>query len=670
VAQAEQKLSTLRYRPAVDGLRAVAILPVIGFHLREAWVPGGFLGVDVFFVISGFLISSMISAELDRGSFRFLSFWARRVRRIMPALLTMILLTFVASLQLVTDIELGSIAEDGRAAALSYANFWMHSKIGNYWGSAAESSPFLHAWSLSVEEQFYVVYPLFLVALARLKLDRRVALGVALVLSLTLFVFVSKTDPTLAFYMLPTRAWELLLGALTASVAPQLVARTPTWVRAGASSLGLLLIGVALFTLDGRHGIGPLAALPAFGSALVLLDSGREGGLNAVLGSKPLVYVGRISYSLYLWHWAVIILAGMREMNGGPQVLVRWLLVATFVAATLSYFLVERPARVWRHGAWIALALLLAVVGLSIRFVSRAEAFQSSGAFNPVVSYSAYYDATPIIKEPVQVATINPQHPKLGAWAGVVGRLRNPKFAEAYKNGGIPGGTRSLGEPAELILIGDSHGCMWGKTVDEAASELRLGAAFFTFDGNVPFFPIPLEGRVSHGEGFTDEMFQQFARGLLQNIDDWKPRIMILAARWEDKSKADFHNAGLLADYATKAGAKVLFINNPPMLPWVNASTAARLELLSLKGVPGLAQYETARQPIKKVELANERIKKMASEVPGARVLDVYSALSKQDQVKVLNGRDVVYLDDDHLTYPGTSLFKDELKQLLSEMLR
>ena len=141
-------MSTLRYRPAVDGLRAVAILPVIAFHLREAWVPGGFLGVDVFFVISGFLISSMIATELDQGSFHFSSFWMRRVRRIMPALLTMVLVTFLASRRLVTDMELGPIGEDGRAAALSYANFWMHAKVGNYWGSAAESSPFLHAWSL------------------------------------------------------------------------------------------------------------------------------------------------------------------------------------------------------------------------------------------------------------------------------------------------------------------------------------------------------------------------------------------------------------------------------------------------------------------------------------------------------------------------------------------
>jgi hypothetical protein len=371
-----------------------------------------------------------------------------------------------------------------------------------------------------------------------------------------------------------------------------------------------------------------------------------------------------------LWHWAVIILASMYEMNGGQPVLLRWLIAATFVAATLSYFLVERPARGWRYGVWVALALLVAVVGMSTQFVNRAEAFQSSGTFNPVVSYSGYYDATPIIKEPAQVATINPQDPKLGAFAGVVGRVPNPKFAGAYKNGGIPGGTRAFGEPAELILIGDSHGCMWGKTVDEVASELRLGAAFFTFDGNVPFFPIPIEGRPSHGEGFTDEMFLQFARGLLQNIDTWKPRILILAARWEDKSKADFHNAGLLADYATKAGAKVLFINNPPILPWVNASSAARLELLGLKGVPGMAQYALARQPIKKVEQSNERIKKMVSDISGARLLDVYGPLHKDAEVKVLNGRDVLYLDDDHLTYAGTSLFKAELESILREMLR
>jgi peptidoglycan/LPS O-acetylase OafA/YrhL len=663
-------VSSLGYRPAIDGLRAVAIVPVILFHLGFAWLPGGFLGVDVFFVISGYLIGSMIAAELDAGRFSFGKFWARRVRRIMPALLAMVLSTLLAARQLVTNIELGSIGWDSLAASLSFANIWMFSKVGNYWGSAAESSPFLHAWSLSVEEQFYLVFPVFLVLLVRLKLDRGRALLVALALAFLLFVVASAHNPTLSFYLLPTRAWELLTGAVTAAVGPRFADRLSPRLQAMASGVGLVLIAGSLFLMDGRRGIGWSVAVPALGTALVLLYSARASLANAWLRLRPVVFVGKISYSLYLWHWAIIILAGMLELQRETPVPMSWVVGAIAAAALLSYYLIEKPSRASPKGVWVAAALLVVVTGLSCVFIKQAAAFEASGAFNPVVAYSAYYDMSPIKDERVQLANTNPNDAALGMWAGVVGKVPNPKWADAYENGGIPGGTRAYGEPADLLLVGDSHGCMWGKTVDEVASDLGLGAAFFTFDGNVPYFPIPIQAGAAHGSGFTDETFQRFSSNLLKNIDAWKPRVLILVSRWEDKSSKDFYNAAALADYATKAGAKLLFINNPPLLPWVNNSTTQSLELRGMKAVAGQPQYVPAKKPIKKVEQANQRLQQLASQFPGARVLDVYTPLHKDDQVQVLDGRNVLYLDDDHLTYQGTSLFKAALTSELSELLK
>ena len=642
---------------------------MILFHLGFAWLPGGFLGVDVFFVISGYLIGSLISRDLAAGTFTFGNFWARRVRRIMPALLTMVLLTLVASSVLVTSGQLASIGWDALAASFSYANIWMFSKFGNYWGPAAETSPFLHAWSLSVEEQFYLVFPLFLVALARWKIANTRALAIVALLSFGAFLIVSAKNPTLSFYILPTRAWELLLGALTAASAAHVADRVPLRWQGLASAAGLGLIVASLFLVDGKTGLGASTALPALGAALVLLYSDGGNRANALLSSKPFVFIGRISYSLYLWHWAIIIIAGMVQLRTAKPVPLVWVVGLTAASSLLSHYLVEKPARASAKGVWVAAALLLVVTGVSAASIRRASHSEVTGDYSTVLYYSAYYDATPIQETPVQVADTNPNDPSLGNWAGVTGKVPNPQWADAYKHGGIPGGTRAYGERADLLLIGDSHGCMWGKTVDEVSTELGLAAAFFTFDGNVPFFPIPVQPGAAHGTGFTDEMFLEFSNELLKDIDRWKPRVVIFASRWESKNAQDFRNVEMLVDYASKAGARLLFINNPPRLPWENVSAVSSLALLGVKPLDPQPRYVEAPK-VRKLDAANRRLRQLVGRTPGARLLDVYSALRKGEQVEVLNGRDVLYFDDDHLSYRGTSLFKAALAGEISSLLK
>ncbi|MEM8671745.1 MAG: acyltransferase [Planctomycetota bacterium] len=208
-------MAGIEYRPEIDGLRAFAVIPVILFHFGADWIPGGFVGVDVFFVISGFLITSILKRDLENGTFSIRDFWARRIRRILPAMIFVTACTLAVSHAFVFRPEQLKIGEQALASVLSLANvyFWRHT--GDYWGTEAEQSPFLHAWSLSVEEQFYLFFPCILWLIYRYRprwLQGFVLAGI--VGSLALFLWGVEAHPTATFYLLPTRIWELGAGSL------------------------------------------------------------------------------------------------------------------------------------------------------------------------------------------------------------------------------------------------------------------------------------------------------------------------------------------------------------------------------------------------------------------------------------------------------------------------
>ncbi|MES0328581.1 MAG: acyltransferase, partial [Gammaproteobacteria bacterium] len=210
-------MSSITYRPEIDGLRAVAVIPVILFHIDTAWLPGGYTGVDVFFVISGFLITSIILDEYKRGIFSFTNFWLRRVRRILPVLIAMVLTTLVVGEIVLYGPDMNDLGNQGVASLLSFANISHWLITGNYWGHTAESSALLHTWSLSVEEQFYLFFPVMLVITLKY-FHKWVTLTLLVLssLSVLLFFYGAQYHPSATFYLLPTRAWELGVGALVA----------------------------------------------------------------------------------------------------------------------------------------------------------------------------------------------------------------------------------------------------------------------------------------------------------------------------------------------------------------------------------------------------------------------------------------------------------------------
>jgi peptidoglycan/LPS O-acetylase OafA/YrhL len=299
--------SGLKYRADIDGLRAVAVLSVLAFHIGLSRFGGGFVGVDVFFVISGYLISSIIFAEISASHFTIAGFYERRIRRIFPALFAMLAVSSVAAVIYLLPSELIDYAKSMLAATASASNifFWRHSGYFD----APTSKPLLHTWSLAVEEQFYLSFPLFLLLVRRF-FPRLLRTAVALLFfaSLVTSCVVVLRNPDTAFYMPYTRAWELLLGTLLSLKIFPALRSASLRNLAALSGIGMILWSVLFYSQETVFP-GFSALLPCIGSALIIW-AGETGGslVGSVLSWRPVVFVGLISYSLYLWHWPIIVL--------------------------------------------------------------------------------------------------------------------------------------------------------------------------------------------------------------------------------------------------------------------------------------------------------------------------------------------------------------------------
>lgn len=347
----------LRYRPDIDGLRAIAVLSVLIYHAGIS-LPGGFVGVDIFFVISGYLITALLSKELEAsGKISLLDFWERRARRIIPALAALVLTVLIAGFFLLLPEELEALGRSAMAQAFFVANifFW---RASGYFEGPADQMPLLHTWSLAVEEQFYLFFPAILVLLFKIHLFRKrhfllLILSTAFLASLILSEIALRYFVSASFYLLPTRAWELLAGSLLA-LAP------PHWkppnraVRELASISGLFLIMGSLCLLSKASAFPGFAAVPScLGAALIIWAghgysspiTSHPSILSRLLGSAPLVFIGQISYSLYLWHWPPVAFTHYWLMKPIPLWGGLLIVAGSFALAFLSWRFVETPFR-------------------------------------------------------------------------------------------------------------------------------------------------------------------------------------------------------------------------------------------------------------------------------------------------------------------------------------
>lgn len=371
----------MKYRREIDGLRALAVLPVIFFHAGLKGFDGGFVGVDVFFVISGYLITSIILAEKEAGTFSLIKFYERRARRILPALFFVMAACIPFAWLWLLPGDMKGFSDSLAAIAVFASNILFWSESG-YFDTAAELKPLLHTWSLAVEEQYYVLFPLFMILAWRL--GRRwmvVLLAIAAVISLAVAEWGNDRSPAAAFFLLPTRGWELALGALVALYLARRSQATPSLaLKQVASVLGALLIVYAIFAFDSDTPFpGMYALVPTAGTALIILFAAPDTAVGRLLGTKVLVGVGLISYSAYLWHQPLFAFARHKTLTE-PDASVFLVLSASAIAlAYFSWRFVEQPFR--RPGFISRKKLFLVAISASATFLvfgflgSRTDGF-------------------------------------------------------------------------------------------------------------------------------------------------------------------------------------------------------------------------------------------------------------------------------------------------------
>ena len=451
------------------------MLPVILFHAGIGAVSGGFVGVDVFFVISGYLITGIIGADIDHGRFTIRNFYERRVRRILPALFVVMFASLVAGLVLFLPGQLASLSHSTLAALGFVSNIWLWGQAGYFMGDA-RMFPLLHTWSLSLEEQYYILFPPLMIIIARWKMPR---LGVILALfagSFALAAVGAYAKPSASFYLLPTRAWELMLGAAIALGAVRIVTDARLREMMGWAALALIMLPVLTYTE--QTPFPGLAALPPCLGTAMLIVAGRDGGCRVTdaLSWRPIVWVGLISYSLYLWHWPLFVFARQVTLQGELSAPVSALCIAlAFLLAAATWRWVEQPFRdrkrmtvrpllAWVTGGAVTIAgvALVAMSGLPQRMAP--ETLRLAAAAESGSKLTEQCNARSATAAPCRIGSM--AKPSFAVWgdshAGALGEAfdaigkRQGRGGLLYPFGGCPG---VIDPTTEKILRIDATMC-------------------------------------------------------------------------------------------------------------------------------------------------------------------------------------------------------------------
>jgi peptidoglycan/LPS O-acetylase OafA/YrhL len=643
----------ISYRPDIDGLRTLAVIPVILFHMGLVGLPGGFAGVDVFFVISGFLITSIIIKGCQQGTFSLKIFWIKRFRRIMPVLAVVVFATICLGYMILYGPETKDLGKQGIASLLSVANFHFWRGAGSYWGIQAENSALLHTWSLSVEEQFYLFFPLLVVFL--FTRWNKLLLPIILILSVGSFVVFAIgvfVSPVATFYLLPTRIWELGAGALLAMYLGHHNSTAninPRW-----AVLGLLAIVLFYFLSPVSSSVSLWLAFPVLG-ALLIIASGHvdNGPVHVVLTWAPVVFIGKISYSLYLWHWPAIVLLKQYNFNQNTQYSTFLLLPFILILSVMSYYLIEKPARsIQTPKLFIATGFVVSL-SLSVALYNFPKE-QDISMFADNVWYGELYNSSTLMCQDWDEETNI-------VMSGIVIPERNLQDAQRYATGGC---IKTYGGPRpDLMLIGDSHALMWAPILDELAKEMSVSISIYAADGTPAFFDIPVHESSQTGFFTVDEKLI-YDQKRIEYLEKWKPQLVVIAARWS--KIGDIDQAVNFVHKVNSVGSKVLLVDQPPELYFGDKNTAKFISHVGLEPVYGESQYmKQLGSP--KYALGQKKLKEIVSQCEACEILrvsDLY--LNNDGLVQVLEGNEVLYTDDDHLSYRGALMSKDRFRAVLS----
>ncbi|MEQ9451617.1 MAG: acyltransferase family protein [Pseudomonadales bacterium] len=643
----------------MDALRAVAVVSVVLYHANVDFISGGYVGVDIFFVISGFLITKIIVAELSTDSFSVAAFYERRIRRLFPALFAVLLASTVAACGLLLPVELEDFGETLATTAVFASNFMFANEAG-YFEAAAEQMPLLHTWSLAIEEQFYLLFPWVLVVAAhRRALVVAALLGVSLVISSATL----SNYPDAAFYLLPSRAWELMLGAALVFI-PKLTGHSRLKELGGW--VGLLGIGVAVTQYDIRTEFpGINALLPCLSTALIIYcaEDRPDSYLVRALSVRPLVLVGLISYSLYLWHWPIFVFFRHFTLDLSSSLPSYWLVPISLLVAWISWRFIERP---FRNRHFLSRGKLFTVALISIGcFVSVGLIFDQSKGLplrlpQAVLNIAAYSEDKPPARRYCE--GIAPAEISYESVCRITEQDVEPSF----------------------VVWGDSHAMVAMPAVGAAASQLELNGLYLASNGCVPLIDVTASSDIE--QECVD--FNAAVVDIIAQRSNLKT--IFVVARWGGYAEGRAYNqAGLARQYLIGKGRRAVNVaENHRIFEQGLNQTVDKLQALErrvviLASVPEIgvdlptlmaksAWHRRAYQHTVSTH-EHESFQQFADEVfssmDGSRIeyVEIQARFCSQDSCETVDslGRPL-YIDNNHLSRHGVArlqpLFLDKLK--------
>lgn len=597
----------MKYRPDIDGLRALAIVPVVLFHASIPGFSGGFVGVDVFFVISGYLITGIISRELaSTGSFDFWNFYARRARRLLPAAMLVITISAIAALLILVPMRVGVLMKSALAALFYGSNILYWHQVANYFNPISDTDIYLHTWSLAVEEQFYLAWPALMLIAFRKNLSLGIVMGVLGAASFAACVVVSYDREPTAFFMAPFRAWEFAAGALAGLV-------TIKRLAAAASIVGVAMIGFGVTCLSsGSVYPGYLVGFPVAGTALLLMSGTAHHPVSAALKSAPAVVLGRYSYSWYLWHWPVLILG--QELTGNSISARLALAVFSLALAALTFSTIEHPIRSNRYLAVrpkLSLAAIGAVSALSAAALGAVWLEARSEMFSPRYR---------------QFAVAMNDKTELPGCITDFGdsKLRVCAFGKGEKT---------------VALFGDSHALMFFPALQDVRVLTFLKSA-------CPAADVPAFNRTLNR---VETECSSWRRAAIERIRKVHPDVVILTSAAPQGKGPEQWRAGYRSTLSALAPITTVLIDATPQFPF---------------SVPEcLARGADCRLP--RSEAIDPRLiaaeKSAADGIPNARVVNLTDKLCGPAMCGGMNGGAIMYADTNHITTAYAKRFAGQL---------
>jgi peptidoglycan/LPS O-acetylase OafA/YrhL len=634
----------MKYRLELEGLRGIAVLAVVLFHANVPGLSGGYVGVDVFFVISGYLITSVLVTELDNNTFSLFTFFIRRVRRLVPALLLVMLATLPFAWLNMSPTDLRYFSQSLIAVPLFVSNILFYS-TNDYFDTESQLRPLLHTWSLAVEAQYYLIAPFFLIFTRRLTRRWLLTLIACIaMLSLGAAQWCATRHPTFNFYMLPTRMWELMIGAIVALLMADKtyqLALSPRVQQLG-SLLGIGLILAAIIEFDDQTTVpGLLGLIPTLGCAIYIFCATDKTWIGKLLSHKAIVTIGLISYSAYLWHQPFFAFARLRSIDAPNAWLMAGLVLATFVVAYFSTHYVEEP---FRNRARISQKTLLILCGLLTVF------FCALGTFG-------------LLQKGVQTSALNPLQTEILSNARVSNNVvKCSDTGSTYPN--PADACQYFGSHITWAVIGDSHMSELAFGLAEALQPFDIGLKQYSFSGCAPTYmrkdlstPCSewtarvMDYVLHQRELQTVVLSYRLNLHIFGNHSGFYPKMPDTTLN--PQRQAVWLSFVGMVDALDRAGKRVIVVLQAPELPRPIEQLIFRLGQIN-STIPGV----TREWWNKRNEFVYTHLKDLPANV---EVIDPADLLCNTEVCFAIKNKIPYYMDDNHLIQPGISLITKAL---------